>query len=69
MRDSDEPEQLYTVTMVLRNNGVVEVYSDFEYVNTIYLGRKFRPRFIFDIECDSNNFYLQCLDLTKPKNE
>ncbi len=54
---------MFTVTVALRANGVVEIYSDFEYVSTVYLGQKYRPRFIVDIESDRQNFYLKCLEL------
>lgn len=58
-----EDPKLCTVTLALRSTGVVEIYYDFEWVQTIDLTRRMRPRFCIDIQCDRGTFYLKCLKL------
>jgi len=55
--------RLCTVTLALRSTGVVEIYYDFEFVQTINLNQRKRPRFCYDIQCDRGTFYLKCLKL------
>lgn len=58
-----EDPKLCTVTLALRSTGVVEIYYDFEWIQTIDLNRRMRPRFIIDIQCDKGTFYIKCLKL------
>ena len=53
----------FLVCIVLRNTGLVEVYSDFElseYFNLLYSHRRL---FCVDIETDEDNFYFRYLKL------
>jgi len=60
--------KLCTVTLALRSTGVVEIYYDFEFVQTVDLNERKRPRFCFDIQCDRGTFYLKCLKLNCQKS-
>ena len=57
------------MTLILRENGKVEVYSDFELAETFNLAFNNKHLFCVDIQADDENFYFKFLDLnnSKPK--
>ena len=57
--------KLSTVTLVLRESGKVEVYSDFELSETFNLAFNNKHQICVDITADDTNFYLKFLNLSK----
>ena len=53
---SGRDSKMINMTLVLRQSGIVDVYSDFELVETVVRWEK--DLFCTDIQCDSEFFYL-----------
>ena len=60
IKKSEENGKLYHVGLVLRENGRVEIYSDFMKVSEYY--NALSP--CVDIETTTTNFFLKCVDNT-----
>ena len=61
--DDEDSEELtnYVVTLILRESGRVEVYSDFDY--TFMFDLSSNDLLCVDINYDMNFFYMKYLDL------
>ena len=63
----DSDKKMFTVTMVLRANGEIEVYSDYELTEQ---GKPQKPNlFCVDIVADTEHFYMKYLKLDTVQNE
>ena len=60
-------KESYPVTLILRQNGRVEVYSDFTFTNAFDMSPQ--NLFCVDIDHDNDFFYMKYLNLARENNE